>query len=233
MDRMKIVVFTGAGVSAESGLRTFRDMGGLWREFAIEDVASPEGWQRRPEAVLAFYNERRRAVLAAEPNAAHRAIAELESGYDVQVITQNVDDLHERAGSTQVLHVHGEILKARSTVDPDLVYRLHKPTIDLGDVCERGSQLRPHIVWFGESVQHLDEAARLIREADKILVIGTSLSVFPAAGLVHHAPQRAEKLLVAPELDALPQGYRFLRGTAAALVPELVREWLAAARSSD
>ncbi|AVP96902.1 NAD-dependent deacylase [Ahniella affigens] len=227
MSRSKIVVFTGAGVSAESGLRTFRDMGGLWREYALEEVASPEGWRRRPDVVLSFYNERRRAVLDAKPNAAHLAIAALEAKFDVQIVTQNVDDLHERAGSTQILHVHGEILKARSTVNPRLVYPLSKPTIDLGDHCELGSQLRPHIVWFGESVQHLDVAAALFAAADKVLVIGTSLSVYPAAGLVHHAGDHAEKVLVAPEVDTLPPGYRFRCGTAVSVVPELVAEWFA------
>jgi len=223
----KIVVFTGAGVSAESGLKTFRDMGGLWRQYNIEDVASPAGWRRDPEAVLAFYNERRRAVLTAEPNAAHCAIASLEEGFEVTVITQNVDDLHERAGSSRVIHVHGEILKARSTADASLVYPWRQPDIVLGDCCEKGSQLRPDIVWFGESVRFMDECHALVGEANRFLVVGTSLTVFPAAGLVDSAPRHADKLLVSPEPQAVPGGFRFVRGTAASVLPRLADDWLA------
>lgn len=223
----RIVIFTGAGVSAESGLKTFRDMGGLWRQYDIEDVASPAGWRRHPEAVLAFYNERRRAVLAAAPNAAHRAIAALDDRFHVTVITQNVDDLHERAGSSRVIHVHGEILKARSTADASLVYPWNKPDIVLGDLCARGSQLRPDIVWFGEKVRFMDACHALVAEADRFLVVGTSLTVFPAAGLVDSASPHAEKLLVSPEPQAVPHGFRFVQGTAASTLPRLVEDWCA------
>ncbi len=224
--KQKIVVFTGAGVSAESGLKTFRDMGGLWREHRLQDVASPQGWQRDPALVLRFYDERRKAVLAARPNRAHEAIARLEDKFEVAVITQNIDDLHERAGSTRVLHVHGEILKARSTADESLIYPLRKAVIALGDRCELGSQLRPDVVWFGESVRHLDEAAQSFAQADKVLAIGTSLTVYPAAGLVDYAPPTAERVFVAPEPQEVPRFYRFLQGTAVAMVPPLVEEWL-------
>ncbi|ALN59723.1 transcriptional regulator, Sir2 family [Lysobacter enzymogenes] len=225
----KIVVFTGAGVSAESGLKTFRDMGGLWHEHRLEDVASPEGRRRDPATVLRFYNERRLGVLAAQPNAAHAAIARLEEKFDVVVITQNIDDLHERAGSSQVLHVHGEILKARSSADQSRVYPMTGALIEIGDLCELGSQLRPDVVWFGENVRHLRESARHFAQADKVLAIGTSLTVWPAAGLVDHARDRAERVFVSPEQQDIPDHYRFLRGTAVEKVPPLVEAWLARA----
>jgi NAD-dependent deacetylase len=224
--REKVVVFSGAGVSAESGLRTFRCMGGYWNEFSIEEVASPEGWERDPGLVLAFYNERRAAVLNAEPNAAHMAIAKLEEKFDVVVITQNVDNLHERAGSSRVIHLHGEIMKARSSVDASLVYILDKPSIEKGDLCEKGSQLRPHVVWFGEAVQHMEEAAIHFAQASKILAAGTSLTVYPAAGLVGKAKFNAEKYFVAPEMEKVPYGYRFLKGQAASVIPHIATCWL-------
>jgi NAD-dependent deacetylase len=224
--REKVVVFTGAGVSVESGLRTFRDMGGYWHEYPIESVASPEGWRANPQAVLAFYNERRKAVLRASPNAAHIAIAALEAKFDVVVITQNIDDLHERAGSTNVLHVHGEILKARSSADPSLIYPLATAVIEMGQLCEDGSQLRPDVVWFGETVRFMDEAAIEFGRASRILTIGTSLSVYPAAGLVSKAKSSAEKYLVAPEIDYPPPGYHFFQGKAAAIVPHIANCWL-------
>jgi NAD-dependent deacetylase len=223
----KIVVFTGAGVSAESGLKTFRDMGGLWHEYAIKDVASPEGWNRNASTVLAFYNERRKFVLAAQPNAAHEAIARLESKFKVIVITQNIDDLHERAGSSNVVHVHGEILKARSSVDSSLVYRLNKPTIELGELCEKGSQLRPDVVWFDENVQHMDTCLKYVATASRVIAVGTSLTVYPAAGLVKKAPFSAEKYLTSPEAQKVPYGFRFLRGQATKVVPHVVTHWLA------
>ncbi|MDK2125776.1 SIR2 family NAD-dependent protein deacylase [Parachitinimonas caeni] len=226
MEKQKIVVFTGAGISAESGVKTFRDMGGWWREYSIEQVASPEGWQLNPEAVLAFYNERREGVVGAEPNAAHLAIAELESAFEVVVITQNVDDLHERGGSSRILHVHGEIRKARSTADATRIYPIPGTQLLLGDRCELGSQLRPHIVWFGEDVMHMAEATEHFRTADKVLVVGTSLTVYPAAGLLRHARQNAEKYAIGPEPMDVPWGYRFLRGTATSKVPHVVRCWL-------
>ena len=222
----KIVVFTGAGVSQESGLRTFRDIGGLWQEHSIEEVASPEGFRKNPALVLDFYNVRRRKLLEVEPNAAHRAIAELEHDFEVTVVTQNVDDLHERAGSTRVVHVHGEILKSRSSVDPSLRYPLgDKIDIGIGDLCEKGSQLRPDVVWFGESVLHLDESEQHFCEADRVLVVGTSLTVTPAADLVRRAPRNAEKIVVALDLDAVPHGFRFLRGKATEVVPQVTARW--------
>ncbi|MGO1072043.1 SIR2 family NAD-dependent protein deacylase [Lysobacter sp. CA199] len=222
----KIVVFTGAGVSAESGLKTFRDMGGLWHEYRLEDVASPQAFKRDPATVLRFYNERRKDVLAAYPNAAHEAIARLEEKYWVVVITQNIDDLHERAGSSDVIHLHGELLKARSSADESRIYTLKGPLIEIGDLCELGSQLRPDVVWFGENVLHLDKAAQHFSEADKVLAIGTSLTVFPAAGLVDYAPPSAERVFVSPELQEVPRHYRFLQGTAVETVPALVEQWL-------
>jgi NAD-dependent deacetylase len=195
----KLVAFTGAGVSAESGIRTFRDSGGLWEEYPVEEVATPEAWRRDPEKVLRFYDMRREQIMKAEPNAAHRALVELERGFDVQVVTQNIDDLHERAGSTNVLHLHGEILKARSTVDPAIVFPLEGPCIRPGDLCPRGSQLRPHIVWFGEEVHMLPVAAALVMQADIMLIVGTSLNVYPAAGLVHHAPEHCQVYLIDPD----------------------------------
>ena len=222
----KIVVFTGAGVSAESGLKTFRDMGGLWHEYAIEDVASPEGWQRDPAVVLAFYNERREALLAAGPNAAHEAIARLEERFDVVVITQNIDDLHERAGSSNVIHVHGEILKARSSIDPMLISAVNGPTLSLGELCAKGSQLRPDVVWFGEDVRHMEACREHFAGASRVMTVGTSLTVWPAAGLVKKAPFSAEKYLIAPEVQEIPYGFRFLRGQAATVVPHVVNCWL-------
>lgn len=222
----KVVVFTGAGVSAESGLKTFRDMGGLWNEYAIEDVASPEGWKRSPSAVLSFFNERRQAVLAAQPNAAHRAIASLEAKFNVIVITQNIDDLHERAGSTNVIHVHGEILKARCSVEPSLIYALAKPTIEIGELCEKGSQLRPDVVWFGEDVRYMEECLGHFSTAFRVITVGTSLTVYPAAGLVKKASFSAEKYLVSPEAQKVPYGFRFLRGAAATVVPHIATCWL-------
>ena len=184
---MNLVFFTGAGISAESGLRTFRDSDGLWEEYRIEDVATPEAFTRDPELVLHFYNLRREQVLNARPNAAHKTIAELEDTFDVHVVTQNIDDLHERAGSSQVLHLHGEIRKARSTKDPRLVTEINGPTLLLGDRCSLGSQLRPHIVWFGEEVPMLNKAAEIVKQADVLVVVGSSLQVYPAAGLIHFA----------------------------------------------
>jgi len=227
--KQKIVVFTGAGVSAESGLKTFRDMGGLWHEHRLEDVASPDGWRRDPATVLRFYNERRIGVLAARPNAAHDAIARLEDKYEVTIVTQNIDDLHERAGSTRVLHVHGEILKARSSADESRIYPMTGALIEIGDLCELGSQLRPDVVWFGENVRLLRESAQHFAQADKVLAIGTSLTVWPAAGLVDYARDGIERVFVSPDQQDIPDHYRFLRGTAVEKVPPLVEQWLAQA----
>jgi NAD-dependent deacetylase len=183
----KIVVLTGAGMSAESGISTFRDAGGLWEGHRVEEVASPEGWAKNPELVLDFYNIRRRQLLSVAPNAGHLALVELESKYDLYIVTQNVDDLHERAGSSNVVHLHGELLKVRSTADENLVYDWRKD-LNLGDKCEKGHQLRPHIVWFGEMVPKLEDASLLVEQADILAIIGTSMQVYPAAGLVAYAP---------------------------------------------
>lgn len=200
----KIVVLTGAGISAESGLKTFRDSGGLWEEHRIEDVATFEGWQRNPQLVLNFYNERRKQLILAEPNAAHKALVRLEEQYDVQIITQNVDDLHERAGSSKVLHLHGELKKARSTLDDELVYELEGWELKIGDKCEKGSQLRPHIVWFGEAVPMIEMATLLTSQADIFIVIGTSLNVYPAASLIGYVSDKASMFLIDPNTSQLP-----------------------------
>jgi NAD-dependent deacetylase len=186
-----IVVLTGAGISAESGIRTFRDADGLWEEHDIMEVASIDGWRKNPELVLRFYNQRRRQLKEVAPNAGHEALVQLESKYDVHIVTQNVDDLHERAGSNKIVHLHGELRKARSTKKPSLVYDW-PDDIHSGDTCELGAQLRPHIVWFGEMVPLLNEAARLMAEADIVIIVGTSMQVYPAAGLVAYAPPQAQ-----------------------------------------
>ena len=194
----KIVVLTGAGVSAESGIKTFRDAGGLWEGHDVMEVASPEGWHKNRELVLDFYNQRRRQLKEVEPNMAHKALVELEAEYDVIIVTQNVDDLHERAGSKNIIHLHGELTKSRSTLDPSLVYECHTDII-IGDKCEKGSQLRPHIVWFGEQVPMLQLAAEVIYDAHHVIIIGTSMQVYPAAGLVGYAPQDAQIYYVDPK----------------------------------
>ncbi|MGV9012068.1 MAG: SIR2 family NAD-dependent protein deacylase [Flavobacteriales bacterium] len=221
---MRIIFFTGAGISAESGLRTFRASDGLWEEHRIEDVATPEAFARDPAQVLRFYDERRAQVLQANPNEAHLAIAGLQQHASVGVITQNVDDLHERAGSKEVLHLHGEILKCRSTKDPRLVQPVKGIYLKLGDRCPLGSQLRPHIVWFGEEVPQLHEAARLVSEADVLVIVGTSLQVWPAAGLAHEAPTHAKIYLVDP--GAMPAVARVIhwKENASTGVPKLAQE---------
>lgn len=196
--KKKLVVLSGAGMSQESGLKTFRDMGGLWETYDVTEVATPEAWKRNPALVLRFYNERRKQLLTAKPNPAHLAIAEFEKWFDVHVVTQNVDNLHERAGSSKVLHLHGELMKARSTIDPFLIYQLDNWTLDLGDVCEKGSQLRPHIVWFGEAVPEIQRAIGIVEEADILVVIGTSLAVYPAAGLVNYVKRATPIFVVDP-----------------------------------
>ena len=225
-EKEPIVVFTGAGVSAESGLLTFRDMGGIWNQYDVTEVASPLAWRRQPELVLQFYNERREKVIAASPNAAHYAIAQLEEKFDVTVITQNVDDLHERAGSSKVLHLHGEIRKVRSSLDSKLVYEWPEAHLVLGQLCEKGSQLRPHIVWFGESVFAMHEAAQLFGQAKKVLVVGSSLVVQPAASLLAYASFEAEKVLINLEHANTQGNYEYLQGSACEQVPTLVERWL-------
>ena len=195
----KIVVLTGAGISAESGIQTFRDGDGLWNKYRFEDLASPNAWARDPELVLDFYNWRRKIVFDAKPNPGHKALVRLEDKYDVQIITQNVDDLHERAGSSNILHLHGEIKKARSTADPNLIYDLDHWELKLGDKCEKGSQLRPHIVWFGESVPMIEPAMQIASSADIFLVIGTSMVVYPADSLIVYVSPAAPKYYVDPK----------------------------------
>ena len=190
-----LVVLTGAGISAESGLRTFRDSDGLWENYRIEDVATPRAWKNDPQLVLDFYNMRRRDVAKAQPNAAHNTLAALQKDFNVQIITQNIDDLHERAGSKNVLHLHGEIFKMRSVKDEGLVYSI-KGDILLGDKADDGAQLRPHIVWFEEPVPMMDKASEIVKNADIFVVIGTSLAVYPAAGLIHYASNYIPKYIV-------------------------------------
>lgn len=197
--KKKLVVLSGAGISQESGLRTFRDMGGLWEQYDVTEVASPEAWKKNPELVLRFYNERRKQLWEAKPNEGHRGLAHLEEWFDVKVITQNVDDLHEQAGSTKVLHLHGELKKARSSVDPSLVYVLQEWELKVGQRCEKGSQLRPHIVWFGEPVTEIETACSITAKADIFVVVGTSLMVYPAAGLLGYVPHNVPVFVVGPE----------------------------------
>lgn len=220
----KLVVFTGSGISAESGLKTFRDSGGLWENFRVEDVATPQAWQRDTALVLEFYNQRRKQVLEAKPNAAHIALAGLEKYFNVRIVTQNIDDLHERAGSTQVTHLHGEIRKARSTADSSLVYPLSGWELKAGDRCEKGSQLRPHIVWFGELVPELERAAAQVATAEVFLVIGTSLAVYPAAGLVQYVPREADKYFIDPKAPDEFQGYEIIREAAGVGMPLLAEK---------
>ena len=192
----KIVVLTGAGISAESGLKTFRDAGGLWEGYRIEEVATPEAWKRDPILVQSFYNERRKAVLEADPNSAHLALTRLEEKYDVTIVTQNIDNLHERAGSSNVVHLHGLITKSQSDKNPLLTYDISGWELKMGEYCELGSQLRPHVVWFGEAVPMIEYAQRICKEADIFIVIGTSLQVYPAAGLIDFVPAKSKKYLV-------------------------------------
>jgi len=199
-----LVILTGAGISAESGIKTFRDSGGLWEEYDVTEVATPMAWWKNQELVLRFYNERRRQLEKASPNDGHLGIASLEKKFMVTVITQNVDNLHERAGSTNILHLHGELTKARSTADPSLVYDIGYKDILKGDKCEKGSQLRPHIVWFGEAVPMMDEAAVITAEADIFVVVGSSLNVYPAAGLIQYAPSHASLWLIDPNDVDIP-----------------------------
>ncbi|WP_271393244.1 SIR2 family NAD-dependent protein deacylase [Aequorivita sinensis] len=200
---MKIVVLSGAGVSAESGIKTFRDGNGLWENHDIMEVASPEGFKRNPALVLDFYNQRRRQLQTVEPNSAHFALAELEKHHDVTIITQNVDDLHERAGSTDVIHLHGELLKARSTVDENLILEW-KDDLNIGDCCDNNHQLRPHIVWFGEMVPMIEDASAIIEDADAIIIVGTSMQVYPAAGLIQYAKPDAQVYFIDPNPSINP-----------------------------
>jgi len=223
----KVVVLTGAGISAESGIKTFRDADGLWEGHDVMQVATPEGWAQNPELVLEFYNQRRRQLHEVQPNEGHKALVHLEEKYDVTIVTQNVDNLHEKAGSSRVIHLHGELLKVRSTRHPELVYDW-PGDLRSGDLCEKGHQLRPHIVWFGEMVPMMDVAMEEARKADIFMVIGTSLLVYPAAGLIHYAPSHSRKYLIDPKPSDVSgvSDLVTLAKTATEGVPHVVRELL-------
>ncbi len=194
----RIVVLTGAGISAESGIATFRDSGGLWEGYKVEEVATPEGWRKNREMVLDFYNQRRKKALDVKPNRGHEILAELEKDFEVTVVTQNVDNLHERAGSSHVIHLHGSLFESRSTLDENLIYPIPGLELKLGDLCEKGSQLRPNIVWFGEMVPMMEVAAKIAAQAEIFLVVGTSLVVYPAAGLIDYVGRDVPKFIVDP-----------------------------------
>jgi NAD-dependent deacetylase len=222
MQRQRVVILSGAGISAESGLGTFRGSGGLWEGVSVKDVATIDAWDRDPAKVLRFYNQRRRDVIAAEPNEAHYALKDLEEIFEVSIITQNIGDLHERAGSTNVLHLHGEILKARSSRDERLLYPL-RDDINLGDRCEKGSQLRPYVVWFGESVPMMDQAISIAKKADFFIVVGTSLEVYPAASLIEHVPFEATKFVIDPQPNGLAdESFQVISATATDGIPRVV-----------
>jgi NAD-dependent deacetylase len=204
-----IVILTGAGISAESGLKTFRDSDGLWNGYSIQEVATPEGFAKNPKLVLDFYNQRRREIAKAKPNAAHIALAELQNKYAVTIITQNIDDLHERAGSNKVIHLHGEIFKMRSVANPQVTFPI-TGDINLGDLAEDGSQLRPFIVWFNEEVPLLPQAAAVVAEADVFVIIGTSLQVYPAAGLIHYVAADSPIIVIDKKIPNLPNSQQFI-----------------------
>ncbi|GAB2537867.1 SIR2 family NAD-dependent protein deacylase [Rufibacter soli] len=226
--KQKIVVLTGAGISAESGLATFRDANGLWEGHDVMAVASPEGWEKDPKLVLEFYNQRRKSAQGVEPNAAHKALVALEEKFEVIIITQNVDDLHERAGSSQIMHLHGKLFESRSTQDESLIYPMEGWELNLGDLCEKGSQLRPNIVWFGEPVPLIEKAAEETMSADYLLVIGTSLQVYPAAGLLSYAPHDTPVYLIDPNAPSVAsrRNLKIIQEKATIGVPALVKELL-------
>lgn len=220
----KIVVLTGAGISAESGIKTFRDDDGLWEGHDIMEIASPEGWERNPAKVLEFYNIRRRQLLEVNPNAAHYAIAELEKKYEVNIITQNIDDLHERAGSSNVLHLHGELLKVRSCEDEDVIIEW-KNDLQPGNLCSRGAQLRPHVVWFGEAVPMFPHAAEITQQADILIIIGTSMQVYPAASLMDFKKEGAPVYFIDPKPAISPHpSVKIIQENAVKGVVELVED---------
>lgn len=224
----KIIVISGAGISAESGLQTFRDFDGLWRNYRPEELATPEAWKRDPQLVQDFYNWRRKKLFEVEPNAAHKALLQLEKKYRVSIITQNVDDLHERAGSSKVIHLHGELKKARSTGNAQLIYDLDHWELKMGDLCEEGFQLRPHVVWFGEPVPMLEKAIDEVRDADICIVVGTSMVVYPAASLINFVPDEAEKFYIDPHAASIGgvSKLKTIRKKAGEGVPELVKNLL-------
>lgn len=203
--KKKLVVLTGAGISAESGLKTFRDADGLWEGYSVIDVATPGAWERNPTLVQKFYNERRKQVLEAIPNGAHLQLAMLEEHFDVHIITQNIDDLHERAGSTQIMHLHGILTFSQSTQNPSLIYPIEGDELVMGNLCELGSQLRPHVVWFGEAVPMIEQAAKICQQADVFMVVGTSLAVYPAAGLIDFVPSRTPKYIIDKKIPSVGQ----------------------------
>jgi len=218
----RLVIFSGAGISAESGIRTFRGSDGLWENHAIEDVATPQAWQRDPDLVLRFYNERRKQVIDAQPNKAHYACADLQKSFDTNVITQNIDDLHERAGSRQVLHLHGEIRKARSSLRDDLILDIEGSEIKRGELCPQGAQLRPHVVWFGEAVPMMEPAFEISAKADIFVVVGTSLNVYPAAGLLFHTRPDCEVYLIDPDPNiSVPDHVTYINEKASTGLPKL------------
>ena len=222
-----LVIFSGAGISAESGLKTFRDSDGLWENFDISEVATPEAWEKNPKLVLEFYNLRRKQVLEAKPNEAHKCIPKLEKKFNVTVITQNIDDLHERSGSKKIVHLHGEILKSRSTLT-EKVYTIKSSELNLGDLCEKKSQLRPHIVWFGESVPNMLVASNICEKADILIVIGTSLNVYPAANLIDFVSKKCRIYLIDPKdvLTDSRNNISFIKDVASNGLPILVDELL-------
>ncbi len=226
MPKQKIVVLTGAGMSAESGLKTFRDANGLWEGHDVMEVASPQGFARNPELVLEFYNQRRRQLLEVAPNVGHTALAQLETAFDVSIVTQNVDNLHEQAGSSHVVHLHGELFKVRSTVNESLVLDWKKDLV-LGDVDSKGHQLRPHIVWFGEMVPMLETAAQITQEAEILIIVGTSMQVYPAASLIHYAPKQTPIYFIDPRPTIRATDFdnlKIISKKAAEGVPTLVEE---------
>lgn len=222
-----LVVLTGAGISAESGISTFRDSGGLWEQYRIEDVATPEGWARDPKLVTDFYNQRRKQLLEVEPNYGHIALVELEKYFNVYVVTQNVDNLHERAGSKNIVHLHGELTKVRSERFDNLIYELtpDRYEVKIGDKCEKGFQLRPHIVWFGEAVPMLEEAVRFAQKADIFVVVGTSLNVYPAASLVHYVQPEVPVYVVDPNSVAINDSrWHYIRLGASEGMKEFIKQ---------
>ena len=225
----KIIVLTGAGISAESGIKTFRDSGGLWEEYDIYKIATPEAWAKDHELVLDFYNQRRKQCIETSPNPAHFALVKLEEKYDVQIITQNIDDLHERAGSKNILHLHGEIMKSQSSADSNLVYEVKGWEVKMGDLCEKGSQLRPHVVWFGEMVPNMEIASEMTADADILIIIGTSLVVYPAAGLADITREDIPKYLIDPNECNVTgiNNLTFLKEKAGIETPKLVEKLLA------
>lgn len=227
IERKNIVILTGAGISAESGLKTFRDADGLWEGYKIEDVATPEAWERNPQLVQQFYNERRKSVLEASPNAAHYALVDLEQKYNVHIITQNVDDLHERAGSKNILHLHGVITKSQSDVDARLTYPIDGWELKFDQLYEHGRPLRPHVVWFGEEVPNMVPATSICAKADIMIVIGTSLQVYPAAGLTQYVPKNAKRYVVDVNAPYIGPAVTVVQQAASTGVPQLVKELLA------